>query len=131
LRAAAFATTKETDWGSSTAFIEISTAADGSVPISSRPVSRSYFENVEVRLTPTIVLPIAKPPPPSERYSLMPVKTGAKKVVFVGGYDSLAKFFLCPFFPPEHVSRYTFFNQLILQLKNIYLTHFSPSWMYF
>ena len=102
------ATKKKEDWGSLMAFVETGGAAGGSVT-NSRPASRSDFENLEARLTPTRVLPIAEPPPPSERYSLMPVITGAKVEVSVGGYESVAKFFLCPTNVPDHVSSYIFF----------------------
>jgi hypothetical protein len=44
---------------------------------------------------------------------LMPVITGAKVEVSVGGYESVAKFFLCPTNIPDHVSRYIFFKLIL------------------
>ena len=87
--------------------------AAGSSVTNSRPASRSDFENVEARFSPTRVLPIAEPPPPSEKYSLMPVITGAMVDVTVGVYQNVAKFFLSPENLPDHVRERIFCLLLI------------------
>ena len=101
-------TRNKDDWHSLMASFGGPSGAAGSSVTNSRPASRSDFENVETRFSPTRVLPIAEPPPPSEKYSLMPVITGAKVGVTVGGYENIPEVFLCPTNLPDHVRKSMF-----------------------
>ena len=96
-------TKNKDDWNSLMASFGGPSGAAASSVTNSRPASRSDFENVEAHFSPTRFLPIAEPPPPSEKYSLMPVIAGAMVDVIVGGFENVAKFFLCPIHLPDHV----------------------------